>query len=289
NQDLDSNFYFGEGGTIFERIRNGRILLAKDSPIGKLWAVDKNNFAPRLGFAWDVFGDGKTSMRGGYGMAYERNFGNVTFNVIQNPPNYATVALRNGVDVPPLPITLDNFGPLGGSGISKSFPQTSLRAVDPDIVNAYAHFWSFALQRQIWGNTIVSAEYTASAGRKLYSIANINRNGTGSVYAGDPFTLGRLNTSGAASINFRGSDGRSNYNAMILSIDSSNLRNRGLRLTARYTYSQTRDNLSNTFAEGQNGNFGLGYLDPFNPDLDYGNSEFDVRHRLTSTFVWNIP
>src|SRR6185503_4370926 len=62
-----------------------------------------------------------------------------------------------------------------------------------------------------------------------------------------------------------------------------------LRLTARYTYSQTRDNLSNTFAEGSNGAFGLGYLDPFNPDLDYGNSEFDVRHRFTSSFVWNIP
>jgi hypothetical protein len=289
NQNLDSNFYFGDGATIQERIRNGKIMLAKDSPIGKLWAVDKNNFAPRLGFAWDVFGDGKTSLRGGYGMAYERNFGNVTFNVIQNPPNYATVALRNGADVATLPITLDNFGPLAGSGISKSFPQTSLRAVDPNIVNAYAHFWSLAAQRQIWRNTIVSAEYTGSGGRNLYSIANINRTGSGSVYAGDANAFGRLNTSGAASINFRGSDGRSNFNAMVLAIDSSNLRNKGLRLTARYTYSQTKDNLSNTFGEGTNGNFALGYLDPFNPDLDYGFSEFDVRHRFSSSFTWNVP
>ena len=289
NQNLDSNFYFGEGSTIFERIRNGQILLAKDSPLGKLWQTDPNNFAPRVGFAWDVFGDGKTSLRGGYGMAYERNFGNVTFNVIQNPPNYATVAVRNGVDVSTLPITLENFGPLAGSGISKSFPPTSLRAVDPNIVNAYAHFWSATVEHQLMSNTIVSAQYTGSAGRKLYSIANINRPGTGSVYAGDANPLGRLNTSGPSSINFRGSDGKSMYNAMILSADSTNLHKLGLRLTARYTYSFTRDNLSNTFAEGQNGQFNLGYLDPFNPDLDYGFSEFDVRHRVSASFVWDLP
>ena len=299
NQNLDSNFYFGEGANRFEQIRNGQIMLAKDSPIGKLWAVDKNNFAPRVGFAWDVFGDGKTSLRGGYGLAYERNFGNVTFNVIQNPPNYATVSLRNGADVTDLPVTLENFGLLSGSGITKSFPRVSLRAVDPNIHNAYAHFWSAAFQRQVMGNTIVSAEYTASAGRSLYSIANINRLGSGNAFLGDTLRQnlfgdgvlrgsGRLNNNGATSINFRGSDGRSNYNALILSADSTNLKNLGLRFTARYTFSQSKDNLSDVFSAPQN-QFNLGYLDPFNPDLDYGFSDFDVRHRFTGTFVWDIP
>ena len=84
--NLDSNFYYGGGNTIFDKLRNGAVDTVPNSPIGGRWDKKLNNFGPRLGFAWDVFGDGKTSLRGGYGIAYELNFGNVTFNVIQNPP-----------------------------------------------------------------------------------------------------------------------------------------------------------------------------------------------------------
>ena len=293
DQNLDSNFYFGEGASIFERIRNGRLQRAVDSPIGKLWNVDKNNFAPRLGIAWDIFGDGSTSLRGGYGMAYERNFGNVTFNVIQNPPNYATTQILAGSDIAVLPLSADNAGPLAGTGIAKALPGTSLRAVDPDIVNAYAHFYSAALERQVFKNTMLSVEYSGSAGRSLYSISNINRRGTGNVYLGDTLNISgfgsaRLNNSGASDINFRTNNGRSNYNAMIFSLDSSNVADSNLRLTARYTYSKTKDNLSSTFSDSTN-NFNLGFLDPFDPDLDYGNADFDIRHRFVTSFTWGLP
>jgi outer membrane receptor protein involved in Fe transport len=300
NQALDSNFYPGQGNTRQEQIANGHLMLAQNSPIGQLWKPDKHNFAPRLGIAWDMFGDGKTSLRGGYGMAYERNFGNVTFNVIQNPPNNATVQFNAGSDVPSIPITLDNLGPLAGNGVTKAFGRVSVRAVDPNIVNAYAHFWSASLEHQLSPNTIVSVQYSGSAGRDLYSIANINRVGSSNQYFGFGPTanlfgdgrqvgVGRLNNNGAAAINFRGSDGRSNYNAMIASFDSTRLHNLGLRLGMRYTYAVSRDNLSSTFSEGQGGNFNLGYIDPFNPNLDYGYSDNDIRHRFVTNFTWEIP
>src|SRR3974377_2046787 len=117
------------------------------------------------------------SLRGGYGMGFERNFGNVTFNVIQNPPNYAVISVINGTDVPKLslPIYTANAGPLAGAGSTCSknplvvpgtscFPGPSLRAVQQNIPTAYIQFWSGAVDYQVLKNSALSFEYTASKG-----------------------------------------------------------------------------------------------------------------------------
>lgn len=293
NANLDSNFYYGAGNTLQERIRNGSVQIAKNSPVGGLWRKDWNNLAPRVGFAWDIFGDGKTSLRGGYGMSYERNFGNVTFNVIQNPPAQTVVALTAGVEVPSLSISRNNAGPLAGSGTTIRLPGASLRHVREDIVNAYAHFWSAAFERELGTGTVASLEYSGSAGRALYSLENINRGGTGLVYLGSPATTpsggasSRLNGQ-YTNINSRGNNGYSNYNALIVGLASNNFRNRGLQFTARYSLSSAKDNLSSTFSDS-NANASLGLLDPFDPKLDYGYADFDARHRFVSSFNYEIP
>ncbi|MBI1760105.1 MAG: carboxypeptidase regulatory-like domain-containing protein [Acidobacteria bacterium] len=291
----DSNFYFGSGSSLQERIRNGKVQIAQDSPVGGLWQKDLNNFAPRIGFAWDVFGNGKTSLRGGYGIAYERNFGNVTYNVIQNPPSYAVVSLLAGTDVPSIAVTPNNAGPLAGASGSKVLPTVSLRWVRPDIVTAFSSFYSVALQRELFSRTVVSLEFTGSVGSKLYSLENYNRTGFGSQYLNSsvarPPALGgtvtRLNGQ-YGNINERGNGGYSRFRGLVAGLESTNFRSSGLQLTAKYRYSVARDNLSTTFSESAN-SFNLGLLDPFNNRLDYGYADFDVRHIFTLGYNWEIP
>jgi hypothetical protein len=283
---LDSNYYFAEGN-IFQGVRNGQMMVAPDSPVGALWKTDWNNFAPRVGFAWDVFGDGRTSVRGGYGMGYERNFGNVTFNVIQNPPNYAVVSLTAPTDVPYLPIFPTVDGPLAGTGTAR-IPSTSTRNVDPDIVNSYAHFWSLAFQRELWKRTTLSVEYVGSAGEDLYSLSNLNRAGAGAYYMGDSNPNARLRTTQYTNMNTRMNGGRSRYQGLVTSLNFSRLAETGLDVRGTYTYGRAKDNLSSTFSDSNN-NLNLGFLDPYDPELDWGWADFDVRHRMTLSGIYEFP
>jgi hypothetical protein len=286
---LDSNFYYGAGSNLFERIRSGSIQQAPNSPVGGLWRPDRNNFAPRIGFAWDVNGDGRTSLRGGYGIGYERNFGNVTFNVIQNPPAYSTISIVAGTDVPSIDISTDNAGPLAGSGTTKVLPTSSARHVDEDIVNAYAHFWSLSVQHQFAPGVAASIDYLGSRGQDLYTLTDPNAPGAGAVYLGDTVLTRRLNLQ-YSNLNTRSNLGKSLYNGLVFGFDARRLGTTGLSASARYTLGYAKDNNSSTFTtDSNNASTNTGLLDPFDPDLDYGWAEFDVRHRLTVGAIWQIP
>lgn len=289
---LDSNFYYGPGSNVVEQVRSGQVSTVPNSPIGELWKPQYGTVAPRVGFAYDLTGDGKTSIRGGYGISYERNFGNVTFNVIQNPPNYAVIQVKN------TPVTNSNAGPLGGSSGSVPLPPTSLRNVDENIRTAQTQFWSMSLERQLAPNTVLSATYAAARGTHLYDIKNYNEQGLGNLLLGDPITDAQGNfhysrpNNQYSSINNRGSNGDSYYEALNVSLQSSNLLRSGVSLVANYTYGHSIDDVSSTFSESNsasNGIGNLGYLNPLAPYLDRGASDFDVRNRFVLAPIWATP
>ena len=306
---LDSNFYDPANQIDTPLgVRLGQVSLVPSSTQGSAWKPDWHDYAPRLGFAWDVTGDGKTALRGGYGLGYERNFGNVTFNMIQNPPNYETVSITaaNFTSVPIL-ISPSNFGPFSGASGTVTLPKASLRNPDYNIKTAFSNFWSLSLEREVTKGLKIEGDYSGSRGVHLYDISILNRAGYGNAFLGDPIGSGGCATFKTASancasflntqysgINRRGSNGYSNYNGVTFGAKLDNLGETGLTLSFNYTWSHALDNLSSTFSDADsfannNGKFNTGYLDPYAPMLDKGNADFDIRQRVTFGAVWEVP
>ena len=300
NPNLDSNFYTATNApNQFVAIEDGMVDTAPNSPIGELWKPSKKNFAPRVGFAWDVFGDGKTAFRGGYGIGYERNFGNVTYNVLFNPPNYEIVELIAGSNISSIPATVANAGPLAGANGSVALPPAELRYVQNNIPQAYAHLMSASLEHQFGNSMHLEVDYSGSIGENQYDIAYVNFPGSGNYYLGIPCTPGDTLTGGPnpcdavlnnqyAGINRRGGGGYSTYNAMNVRYDIQNIKNSGLTLRMNYTWAHSLDDLSDTFSASYN-QFNLGYTDFVHPNVDYGNSNFDNRHRVALSAIYAPP
>jgi hypothetical protein len=289
-RQLDSNFYYGTGANILERIANGRYIRTQDAPgdlKNRFYKPDYNDFSPRLGLAWDVFGNGKTAFRSGIGIFYDRNFGNVVFNVIQNPPNYGTTFVTN------VPVTAQLVANQYAAfpNATRALSGSSARHLDENLRTAYTVSWNATLEHELLNKMVVSATYVGSNGVKLYSLNNINRFDSGRLLpASFGRTAGQRLNLGASSINTRGNLGNSNYQSLQLSANSRYISSLGLQFGANYTWSHSIDNNSSFFGDDASANpIGFGFLNPFDTSLDRGPSDFDARHRFAANFNWEIP
>jgi hypothetical protein len=139
---------------------------------------------------------------------------------------------------------------------------------------------------------VVSIDYAGSHGVHLYDISNINPAFSGGTYLGDTRAANRLNLQ-YTNQNYRSGNAYSHYHGVTFQYKTNNLWNKGVSLNANYTWSHSLDNLSSTFTDSalgtSSGAYYLGYLDAFNPKLNYGNSDYDIRHRFVLSGSWEIP
>jgi len=140
----------------------------KASPFGK-FVVDskKNNFAPRIGLAWDPFKKGTTVIRTGYGIYHEQTLvGTFEQNLGVNPPYQETITVSG--------VNIANPVPAGASPVAGASPPGAIRAVDTNYLTPYMQHWSFDVQHQFGRSTIVTAGYYGSKGTHLIGVTDIN-------------------------------------------------------------------------------------------------------------------
>jgi len=304
NQNLDSNFYLGSGSSFEEQLRNGGVQIAGKSSTGQFWKPSWGTLAPRIGFAYDVFGNGKTSLRSGYGISYERDFSNITYGASFNPPASAVVtsACAPSVTTCTALVTNNNLGVLGVAGPSSYLAPVTLTMLNPDMKVAQTQFWSLSLQQEVARNTVVELSYSGARGVHLYDIEEVNNLGAGQFYLGDPLSFSNSPNCPAPCLNrpnnqysviwMQGSAGSSSYQAFNAKLQAQNLHNTGLSLVANYTWSHSLDDLSSSFSTDslQGKNIGsYGYTNFLNPKLDWGNSDFDLRQRFVVSPIWETP
>ena len=300
---LDSNFYFGSGGNYLERIANGRILRTVDAPgdlRGRFYFPDYKSFAPRLGIAYDLFGNGKTVIRAGAGMFYDRHVGWELFRAFLNPPSYSLTQLTD-VSVTPQ-LIVNQYAAFPSASIQMS--QSDSTAIDPNMRTAYTLSWNATIERELRGRFVIGASYLGSSGSRLYSVYRVNRLGSGGLldptcistrFAADgttPVGPDYTNCPGlnkeVSDVRVRTNGGHSSFEALQLRLDSRRLQRWGAEFGVNYSWSHSIDNRSSSASDSV-ADVGGSFFDAFHPDLDRGSSDFDVRHRIAAHWIWEIP
>jgi hypothetical protein len=231
------------------------------------------NFAPRVGFAWDVTGDGRTSLRGGYGVYFNTNNQQNLIVTVTNPPATPRPVINN----PTFPVP--NF-----------VGSLSIRPVQYDLDNPYLQVWNLNLQRELWFDTVVTVGYAGTRGVHLLRSNDVNIPAPVIRADGTPFWpagQARPNTA-FTTIELKSSDGNSWYNALIF--EARKRLSRGLNAQLSYTFSRNIDTTqaSTFFSDATNGTT---TAFPEFPGLNYnkGLSDYHAKHNLVVNFTYQLP
>ncbi|HEY2934198.1 MAG TPA: carboxypeptidase regulatory-like domain-containing protein [Acidobacteriota bacterium] len=267
-----------------------------NAPVGVLYPGDPGlpdggyettwrNLGPRVGFAWDVFGDAKTSVRGGYGIFYDRA-NTIGTNSQANQGPFGTVVNING--------NATNSFTDPYAGTTNPFPGTTNPPRDvvfflphtafvyeEHMRNPYLQAWNLTLEREIKGDTIIRAGYAASKGTALV----IGREGNAAVYAPGATTA----TTNQRRPLFP------NFGNVTLIEPTGNSTFHSLQLTAEKRFSRSFSILSNYMLSrsiddsSANKGTGTSRTNPFNQRYDKGLSDFDHAHVFTTSGLWELP
>lgn len=248
---------------------------------------DRNNFGPRLGFALDVNGDGKTSVRGGYGVYYGRIINATISNTLTNT---GVPTAQNQVS---LAATAANAPIFPNILASAAAGPPAVQFFSADFASPQIHQGDFVVERQVARNMVVSASYLLSIGRFLPNYIDTNLNAPtqtrtydiiGGPFNGQQvtvpfFTGARPNAAFAALTEVR-STVRSDYHALVL--QANRRLTNGLQFQSSYTLSKATDTGQTSAA------FPLtnAPFNAFDPSGEAGRSTFDVRHKFVASAVY---
>jgi hypothetical protein len=274
--DRQSNFVLDRGPCHLQLI-----LVAQDSMcnagISRAQVrTDTNNFAPRLGLAYQA--NDKTVVRSGFGVFYGRDeVLGIARRLPDNPPYVSASVFVGTPAAPAFPLQV-GFPPnalaLAATGFNAN---TTVNSFPFNFPVAYVEQWNINVERQLPGSVVAQVGYTGSEAHKLVIVANVNQAipGTGSVVSRRPYQ-------GVGDIDFYGPLVNSTYNALIAKLERRFTK--GLSLLTSYTYGHSIDG-------GGNNNDAMdpGFQDVRNQRAHKGPSNFDVRHRFVTSGFYQLP